>query len=378
MFWACGVTPQAVIAAARPALCITHAPGPMLVTDLRTTGSQSSERDPVCSINPIVNEQEDQHDEAKRESWPQMGRPWGDRGGHRGGRAGRGMAAPAGVAAQDLPKTQLQVVGASISSLPQYKDFEMPFWTKELPEKSGGAITAEIKGFNEMGLKGPEVLRLMGHGRDGDRRHRDRATSPPTTRPTRCSTWPGLLPDIATARKVTDACKPVYDKLYREKFGVELLGFGTYPAQVLYLQRRDQGPGRRQGQEGARRQRRSQSELSPALGGTPVTLAFGEVVPALQNKTVDCGITGTLSGNSAKWNEVTTHLLALPLSWGQIGYAANAKTWAGVRPEGAHLPRGRDQDLEKARLGGGRQLHRSRATSATPAPTRATSAPRAR
>jgi hypothetical protein len=65
--------------------------------------------------------------------------------------------------AQPLPKTQLRVVG-SISSLPQYKDFEVPFWTVQLKEKSGGAITADIKGFNEMGLKGPEVLRLMGQG----------------------------------------------------------------------------------------------------------------------------------------------------------------------------------------------------------------------
>ncbi len=34
VFWACGVTPQAAIAQAKPALCITHAPGAMLVTDL--------------------------------------------------------------------------------------------------------------------------------------------------------------------------------------------------------------------------------------------------------------------------------------------------------------------------------------------------------
>ena len=33
VFWACGVTPQAAIAAARPAFAITHAPGCMLVTD---------------------------------------------------------------------------------------------------------------------------------------------------------------------------------------------------------------------------------------------------------------------------------------------------------------------------------------------------------
>ena len=37
VFWACGVTPQAVIAAARPSFAITHAPGCMLVTDRRNT-----------------------------------------------------------------------------------------------------------------------------------------------------------------------------------------------------------------------------------------------------------------------------------------------------------------------------------------------------
>lgn len=37
VFWACGVTPQAVVAASRPAFCITHAPGRMLVTDLRNS-----------------------------------------------------------------------------------------------------------------------------------------------------------------------------------------------------------------------------------------------------------------------------------------------------------------------------------------------------
>jgi uncharacterized protein YcsI (UPF0317 family) len=34
VFWACGVTPQAVIAAAKLDFAITHAPGAMLVTDL--------------------------------------------------------------------------------------------------------------------------------------------------------------------------------------------------------------------------------------------------------------------------------------------------------------------------------------------------------
>lgn len=35
VFWACGVTPQSIVADARPPFCITHVPGKMLVTDRR-------------------------------------------------------------------------------------------------------------------------------------------------------------------------------------------------------------------------------------------------------------------------------------------------------------------------------------------------------
>ena len=35
VFWACGVTPQAVVATVKPEFCITHYPGCMLVTDRR-------------------------------------------------------------------------------------------------------------------------------------------------------------------------------------------------------------------------------------------------------------------------------------------------------------------------------------------------------
>jgi uncharacterized protein YcsI (UPF0317 family) len=37
VFWACGVTPQSVIATVRPEFCITHYPGSMLVTDRKNT-----------------------------------------------------------------------------------------------------------------------------------------------------------------------------------------------------------------------------------------------------------------------------------------------------------------------------------------------------
>lgn len=38
VFWACGVTPQAAVQAARPPICITHCPGSMLITDRKSAG----------------------------------------------------------------------------------------------------------------------------------------------------------------------------------------------------------------------------------------------------------------------------------------------------------------------------------------------------
>jgi uncharacterized protein YcsI (UPF0317 family) len=37
VFWACGVTPQSVIMAAKPRIALTHAPGHMLITDVKNT-----------------------------------------------------------------------------------------------------------------------------------------------------------------------------------------------------------------------------------------------------------------------------------------------------------------------------------------------------
>ena len=42
VFWACGVTPQVVVKKAKPPICITHAPGHMVVTDLPSKGSAAA------------------------------------------------------------------------------------------------------------------------------------------------------------------------------------------------------------------------------------------------------------------------------------------------------------------------------------------------
>jgi TRAP-type C4-dicarboxylate transport system substrate-binding protein len=228
------------------------------------------------------------------------------------------------AAAQDLPRTHLKVVGAW-GNLSQYKNFEQPFWTREIPEKSKGAITAEITPFNEMGLKGAEIFRLMrlgvidfgstvlGYVAADDARNE-------------AIDLAGLAPDVDTARRISDAYRPVYDRFYRERFGIQVLAIWPYPAQVIFCNGPISGLEDLRGKK-VRTGNRTLAEFVEAFGGTGVTMSFSEVVPALQNKVVDCAITGTLSGNAAKWYEVTTHLYALPVGWSQVMHAVNLKTW---------------------------------------------------
>jgi TRAP-type C4-dicarboxylate transport system substrate-binding protein len=239
---------------------------------------------------------------------------------------------------------------------------------KEITDKSNGAITAEITPFNEMGLKGAEIFRLMrlgvidfgstvlGYVAGDDARNE-------------AIDLAGLSPDIATARKISDAYKPVYDKFYREKFGIQVLGIWPYPAQVLYCNGEIKSLADIKGKK-VRTGNRTLAEFVEALGGTGVTLAFSEVVPALQNKVVDCAITGTLSGNSAKWTEVSTHIHALPVGWSQVMFAASAKRWDSLDPKVRDLLQ---KEIAGSRTGSGRRRprRRSRASTATRARTAA-------
>lgn len=230
--------------------------------------------------------------------------------------------------AQDLPATKLKVVGG-LSNLSLYNDFEKPFWTKTIPEASKGKVTVDIKGFNDMGLKGPEVMRLMSSGviEFGTSTLAYFAADNPINEAIDLA---GLAPNVKIARAVTEAFQPAYAKFYAQS-GIKVLGMSTYPAQVLFCNAEVTGLASIKGKK-VRTSSRTQAELIEALGGSSVTMAFGEVVPALQNKVVDCAITGSLSGYSAKWYEVSTHLYALPINWNQQIHAVNQKAWDKLNP----------------------------------------------
>ena len=69
------------------------------------------------------------------------------------------------------------------------------------------------------------------------------------------------------------------------------------------------------------------------IGATAVSMAFAEVVPALSNGVVDCGVTGSLSGNTAGWNEVTKSIYPMSLGWSINVVAVNLASWNRLDPK---------------------------------------------
>lgn len=241
-----------------------------------------------------------------------------------------GLSFGAGASlAQPYPKTALNVVG-NIGITTQSKELEQPFWTKVLPEASGGAITAQIKPWNEMGLKGPEVMKLLSQGLFdvGTTQLGFMAGDAPINDATDLS---GVSTTLETFRDVTQKFRPHLESYYEKNLNLKILGLWSFQAQVLYCRDEIKGLSSLKGRK-VRVSGASQADFVEYFGGSGISLAFGEVQQALQNGVIDCAITGTLGGYKAKWFEGAKYLYPLPINWGSSVSAMNMATWKKLDP----------------------------------------------
>jgi TRAP-type C4-dicarboxylate transport system substrate-binding protein len=234
------------------------------------------------------------------------------------------VTATGALQAQELQEIRLKVVGGW-SNVTMTTAVEQPFWQKEMPRLSGGKITADFNSLDTLGLKGDETLRLL------RLRIADIVTGPISFVAGDFKLYDGLdlsgaILDIDSMRKAVDAYKPIIDKNMQENFNAHLLMVWPSPPQVLFCKGEIKSVADLKGKK-IRTFNQTLSDFVDAVGGTPVNLSFAEVVPALQNGTANCGVTGTGSGNSAKWWEVTDHLFPLVLGWAPYFSAINLDTW---------------------------------------------------
>ncbi|MDX6750412.1 TRAP transporter substrate-binding protein [Geminicoccaceae bacterium 1502E] len=250
---------------------------------------------------------------------------------------------PIGGSAAEMPSVDLKVSGGNRTQN-MFQKVYGPFFTEELSAKTDGAITTTFGSIEELGIKGPEVLRLLRLGifdisegtlsyMAGEDPHFDGLD------------LPGVALDIDTQRAATDAYRPVLARIMEEKFNTKLLSMSPVALQVFYCKGDIEGLASLEGKK-VRTFNRAMADLVEAAGASSINLPFAEVVPAMQRGVADCAVTGTSAGNTARWWEVTDHLFTLPMGWSMTFFGANLQNWNRLDPKVRDFLETEFEDLE--------------------------------
>jgi TRAP-type C4-dicarboxylate transport system substrate-binding protein len=235
-----------------------------------------------------------------------------------------GFALAFGASAQDLPKTQLKVIGLNSPTVASIVD-EVPFWRDTVPKASNNAIQADITPLDQMGIDDKTMLRLLRLGVMDFAAMDISKMAGDDPRFEGCD-LAGLTLDGAKARAACEAYREVIDRQMQKNWNSKLLAFGANPPQVFWCRAVVAGLEDLRGKK-IRVFNNTMRDFLGGIGATAVSMAFAEVVPALNNGVVDCGVTGSLSGNTAGWPEVTKSLYPMSLGWSINVLAVNMNSW---------------------------------------------------
>jgi len=231
------------------------------------------------------------------------------------------MSATSPASAADVT---IKAVG-TWGNLTNYQKHEGPFWSEVIGKASGGSIKGEIKPQTDLGLKGFEIMRLLKQG-VFNYAHGVMGYVSAENAMFDGVDLSSLAQDITTERKVVDAYMPIMAKKFEEIYDSKLMQLYPFPSQNLWCNAEINSIDDLKGKK-VRTYTASLADFVQGVGGTPVTVAFAEVIPALQKGVVDCGITGTMPAYNAKWYQAATHAYTMRVGWGIAFGAISLKTW---------------------------------------------------
>lgn len=228
------------------------------------------------------------------------------------------------------PKVTVVGVTQPLPVQPQYLRVDVPVLKELVAQKSGGRVEFQLSTHAERNLGGTEIVRLVRSGQV------DMGASTLTTLSGDVPfldgiDLAGLAPEIGIAHTIAKAVVPAANKELA-KFNTLLLQIYPFPAQEIFCRATMSSFADLKGRK-IRTFGNSLNDLVSAIGGQPVSIAYPEVYSALERGVVDCAITGTGSGNAAKWPEVTTHIYNLPVAWALAGYMVNLTWWNKLDPQ---------------------------------------------
>ncbi len=249
------------------------------------------------------------------------------------------FAATTPPAAAEVQEFNFEVVG-TWGFLENWKEFESKFWNERLPQASGGKLTANAKPYTELGIKGYEVMSGLKKGAY-DAVHALTSYSAKASPELEGIDLAGVIQDFGTYRKAVNAYRPIIEREIAEKYNAKLINMYTFPSQQLWCNLGDHSIKSVSLKDLAGKKIRTYSrtlgDFIEGLNASAVTIAFAEVVPALQKGVADCGITGTMPAYNAKWWQVVTHNIRIRVGYAATFTAINMDTWNGLNADTQNL-----------------------------------------
>ena len=228
------------------------------------------------------------------------------------------------------PKVKVSIVTQPGPALPQYTTVDVPLLKEGLPQKSGGRIEVDLASWPERNLNGPEIIRLVRSGQV-DIGAAPLATVSGDVPFLDIVDLAGLNPTVEQARKVAKAVLPEANKAL-ERFNTRIVALYPFAAQVPFCRHQVNSLDDLKGKK-VRTHGGSLNDFISAVGAQPTGIGFPEVYGALERGVVDCAVTGTGSGNGARWYEVSKSMYALPLGWAVAAYYVNTNWWNRLDPQ---------------------------------------------
>lgn len=226
--------------------------------------------------------------------------------------------------AQDLPKQHFKAL-IHDSNTPHVKLVEFPFWNEVIPKASGGQITADAAPLDQLGVADEAVLRLLKLGAFDFASFDIVKLGGDDPRFEGCD-LSGLTFTFAEARAACNAWRATIDRIMQQNWNTKLLGIASAPPQAIWCEPEIKGIDGLKGKK-IRVYSKTMIDFANAVGATPININFREVVTSLQNKVVDCAVTGTAVGNVNGWTEVTKYLMPISLGWAINVHTVNLNTW---------------------------------------------------
>ena len=180
-------------------------------------------------------------------------------------------------------------------------------FVKNVNERTNGRVIIEISSFPELGLAGPDTLRLVADGTLGLAEIYPGYVGGDLPILDIAALW-GIAPDSDTYLELADQLYPDMKRIFKENTGGEVIYRHYYDNQFIFSKTPLAGLEDYKGKK-IRQHSTVLGDMLAGLGADGQFVAFSEVYTALERGILDAGVTGGLPGHGQRWYEVSDYLV---------------------------------------------------------------------